>query len=175
MGKVRNEVTPASVNSLAGEVMEYDRSVINKQIKPWSRLAFLCAAGVFMFEWMAPGHGVVELVKQNRMITEARKTAAKEGKVKRGDGTFSETAAPASEEETKESAAFLTVTAKVLKVRSSPNGDVIGKAEKGQSFEYLEVTDDNWYRILYEGREGYVFGEYVSEQSRGDREHGTQQ
>ena len=55
-----------------------------------------------------------------------------------------------------------------LNVRTNPsveNSDVIKKINSGESFEWLEKTDNNWYKIKLDaaGHTGYVSGEYVVE------------
>ena len=52
-----------------------------------------------------------------------------------------------------------------LNVRTEPNqnGDIIKKINSGEEVEWLEKTDNNWYKIKIdsEGHTGYVSGEYV--------------
>jgi hypothetical protein len=55
-----------------------------------------------------------------------------------------------------------------LNVRTNPgveNSDVIKKINSGESFEWMEKTDNNWYKIVIDdaGHTGYVSGEYVVE------------
>jgi|GEM_PF-2883641 len=52
-----------------------------------------------------------------------------------------------------------------LNVRTQPSqeGDVIKKINSGENYEWLEKTDNNWYKIKLDdaGHTGYVSGEYV--------------
>jgi TolA-binding protein len=52
-----------------------------------------------------------------------------------------------------------------LNVRTKPSqeGDIIKKINSGEEVEWIEKTDNNWYRIKVdaEGHTGYVSGEYV--------------
>jgi len=55
-----------------------------------------------------------------------------------------------------------------LNVRTSPdveNGQIIKKINSGEIYEWLEKTDNNWYKIVIDdqGHTGYVSGEYLSE------------
>jgi len=55
-----------------------------------------------------------------------------------------------------------------LNVRTEPNvetGDVIKKINSGEEYEWVEKTEDNWYKLVIDdaGHTGYVSGEYVEE------------
>ena len=55
-----------------------------------------------------------------------------------------------------------------LNVRTEPNvetGDVIKKINSDEEYEWVEKTDDGWYKIVLdeEGHTGYVSGDYVEE------------
>ena len=55
-----------------------------------------------------------------------------------------------------------------LNVRTEPNienGKIIKKINSGEDFEWVEKTDDNWYKLVIddEGHTGYVSGEYIIE------------
>lgn len=56
-----------------------------------------------------------------------------------------------------------------LNVRNQPSvqeGDIIEKINSGETYEWTEKTNENWYKIiLKDGRIGYVSGEYVQERS----------
>lgn len=55
-----------------------------------------------------------------------------------------------------------TVTADVLNLRDSPQGEIIGSVRKGQTVEVLEGPDRNWYyKISYKGDTYYVYGTYL--------------
>ena len=56
----------------------------------------------------------------------------------------------------------LRVTAEKLNVRESPDGAVIGSVQSGDELTYYDMTQDGWYRIEYEGGEGYVYSGYVT-------------
>lgn len=49
-----------------------------------------------------------------------------------------------------------------INVRSGPGKDFehLGAAYKGYNFEFVEQADD-WVKIIYDGKEAYVFGELV--------------
>ncbi len=53
-----------------------------------------------------------------------------------------------------------------LNVRTEPsveNGKIIKKIDSGAEYEWLEHTDNNWYKIVIdgEGHTGFVSGEYI--------------
>lgn len=55
-----------------------------------------------------------------------------------------------------------------LNVRTEPNvetGQVIKKINSEEEYEWLEMTDDSWYKIVLDeaGHTGYVSGDYVEE------------
>lgn len=56
------------------------------------------------------------------------------------------------------------ITAESLNVRSGPSKeyDIIGKAKAGEEFAVSGQTDNDWYRIAYDGKEGYVSGKYAT-------------
>lgn len=57
-----------------------------------------------------------------------------------------------------------TVTADSLRVRKQPDlsSGIYGTASEGDIYEVVEKTDEQWYLIDYEGKDGYVSGEYVT-------------
>lgn len=57
-----------------------------------------------------------------------------------------------------------TVKASALRVRKEPNvtSSVHGTAEGGEIFEVVEKVDDEWYHVVYDGKDGYVAAEYVT-------------
>lgn len=58
-----------------------------------------------------------------------------------------------------------------LNVRSGPGKEyeVIGKAKAGEEFTVDGETSNGWYRIDYNGKEGYVSGDYAKITLAGDR------
>ncbi len=56
-----------------------------------------------------------------------------------------------------------TVTGKSLNVRSGPGKDYesIGKLNQGDTVKITGVSDNGWYRIDLDGKEGYVSDQYV--------------
>lgn len=50
-----------------------------------------------------------------------------------------------------------------INVRSGPGTeyDRLGSAYGGYDFEFLEVVNDEWTKIIYDGKEAYVYSEYV--------------
>lgn len=57
-----------------------------------------------------------------------------------------------------------TITAESLNVRSGPSKDysTVGKAKEGESYPVTGQADTGWYRIDYNGTQGYVSDKYVS-------------
>ena len=62
---------------------------------------------------------------------------------------------------------LLYVTSAALNVRSTADAsgtdNIIGSFSKGDLVEVLEERGDGWYRVVYNGRSGYVNGRYLSE------------
>lgn len=60
-------------------------------------------------------------------------------------------------------AVLMYATVKV-NVRSGPgtDTDIIGELEAGEKVFALELLEEGWYRILYEGEHGYVKQEYLA-------------
>ena len=58
-----------------------------------------------------------------------------------------------------------------VNVRQSPStsGAVLGVASAGDALTVTGKTADNWYRINYNGRDGYVSGKYVSSEKSGSK------
>lgn len=54
-----------------------------------------------------------------------------------------------------------TVTASALNVRTSPWGDVIGTYRKGDTITIVDTVGD-WYKVKYNGKVGYVHGNWVT-------------
>lgn len=50
-----------------------------------------------------------------------------------------------------------------INVRSGPGTDYerLGSAYNGYDFEFVEVVNDEWTKIIYDDKEAYVFSEYV--------------
>ncbi len=53
------------------------------------------------------------------------------------------------------------VTAEALNIRSAPWGDIIGTYKKGDKIEILGTLGD-WYKVEYNGKTGYVHGNWVT-------------
>lgn len=51
-----------------------------------------------------------------------------------------------------------------LRVRKEPSstGEEIGKADVGEKFKYIESNDAGWYKIIFEGTEGWISGRYAT-------------
>jgi uncharacterized protein YgiM (DUF1202 family) len=59
----------------------------------------------------------------------------------------------------------VTTDSSNLNLRSTPSteGDVIGKAARGEIVILVEKTDDSWWRIrTQDGEEGYAYAQYLS-------------
>lgn len=50
-----------------------------------------------------------------------------------------------------------------INVRSGPGTDYerLGSAYGGYDFEFVEQTNDEWTKIIYDGKEAYIFTEYI--------------
>ncbi len=50
-----------------------------------------------------------------------------------------------------------------INVRSGPGTDYdrLGSAYGGYDFEFVEVVNDEWTKIIYDGKEAYIYSEYV--------------
>ena len=59
---------------------------------------------------------------------------------------------------------YVKATGDDVNVRStnSTDGDVLGKAKKGEMFEKVEDVDD-WTHIIYKGQDGYMKSEFLTE------------
>ena len=87
----------------------------------------------------------------------------------------------AEEAEAEQAAAEAEMTAKMyvkckgddVNVRStnSTDGDVLGKAKKGEMFEKVEDVDD-WTHIMYNGQDGYMKTEFLEEISEEEYQTG---
>ena len=62
---------------------------------------------------------------------------------------------------------LMYVTSAGLNVRTSSDvsvsDNVIGTYSKGDLVEVFEQDGNGWYRVVYNGRNGYVNGKYLSE------------
>jgi uncharacterized protein YgiM (DUF1202 family) len=58
---------------------------------------------------------------------------------------------------------FFQNEVEVLKVRkeASSAANIVGYAKSGQSYQYLTISDQNWYQIKLDEIQGWVSGEYV--------------
>lgn len=70
---------------------------------------------------------------------------------------------PESEEEKIEVVDRVRITSDNINVRTQPNteSERLGSAYSSYTYEYVSKTDDGWVKIIYDGKEAYVFGEYV--------------
>ncbi len=86
-----------------------------------------------------------------------------------------EAAAAAAEAEAEAQAAkkYVKSTGDDVNVRStnSTDGDVLGKAKKGDMFEKVEDVDD-WTHIMYKGQDGYMKTEFLTEISEEEYNEG---
>ncbi len=50
-----------------------------------------------------------------------------------------------------------------INVRSGPGTDYdrLGSAYSGYDFEFVENVDEEWTKIIYDGKEAYIYSEYV--------------
>lgn len=67
-----------------------------------------------------------------------------------------------------------TVTGKTVRIRTSPStsADVVTNAYKNDTLEVISKTE-NWYKVNYEGKEGYISADYVSVKEDIDEEKTT--
>lgn len=52
-----------------------------------------------------------------------------------------------------------------LRVRTKPNttdSEEIGKVDVGETLKYLEANDTGWYKVIFEGQEGWLSGKYAT-------------
>ena len=99
---------------------------------------------------------VVDLVARAQAEAEAQAQAQAE-----------EEAAAAAEAETEEQVVakvYVKMKGDNVNVRSQNNTDcsVLGKAKQGEVFEVVETVDD-WTHIIYNGQDGYIKSEYLTE------------
>lgn len=90
----------------------------------------------------------------------AEKKETKKEKVTKEETTAEET----TTEEQTTSAGRLKVTTETINIRNKPSedGDLIEQAEYDDILEIIKKEGD-WYKINYNGTEGYVSGELVEE------------
>ncbi|MBR4573507.1 MAG: SH3 domain-containing protein [Lachnospiraceae bacterium] len=69
---------------------------------------------------------------------------------------------------------YVKATGDDVNVRStnSTDGDVLGKAKKGDMFEKVEDVDD-WTHIMYKGQDGYMKTEFLTEISEEEYQEGA--
>lgn len=48
-----------------------------------------------------------------------------------------------------------------LNMRATPNGAIIGSIPKGKQVELIEKTNNDWYKVKYQGKTGYCASEYL--------------
>lgn len=94
------------------------------------------------------------------VTTKAPTTKQKKTEKKTEEATTEE---ETTEEETT-SAGKLKVTTETLNIRSKPSedGELVEQAEYDQELEIIKKEGD-WYKIIYNGVEGYVKGDLVEE------------
>ncbi len=83
-------------------------------------------------------------------------------------------AAAAAEAEAAAAKKYVKSVGDDVNVRStnSTDGDILGKAKKGEMFEKVEDVDD-WTHILYKGQEGYMKTEFLTEISEEEYNEGA--
>lgn len=64
------------------------------------------------------------------------------------------------------------VTATSLNLRAMPseNADIISKIAKGSTVDFVEATDENWIKVQYNGKVGFVSSNYIVEKETTDDE-----
>ena len=84
-----------------------------------------------------------------------------------------EAAAAEAEAEAASTKKYVKSTGDDVNVRStnSTDGDVLGKAKKGDMFEKVEDVDD-WTHIMYKGQDGYMKTEFLTEISEEEYNEG---
>ena len=84
-----------------------------------------------------------------------------------------EAAAQAEAEAAAAAKKYVKATGDNVNVRStnSTDGDVLGKAKKGEMFEKVEDVDD-WTHIMYNGQDGYMKTEFLTEISEEEYNQG---
>ena len=85
-----------------------------------------------------------------------------------------EAAAAEAEAEAAAAKKYVKSTGDDVNVRStnSTDGDVLGKAKKGDMFEKVEDVDD-WTHIMYKGQDGYMKTEFLTEISEEEYNEGA--
>lgn len=75
-----------------------------------------------------------------------------------------------AEESVKEESGVGVITAETLNVRKGPGKDydVLSKVKQGDEVKITGVTDEGWYRIDVDGKEGYVSEKYVTVKNEGN-------
>ncbi len=158
MGKVRNSLTPEAVLSLVEETVASCNSYKNRRNRNSTLIMAACIAAIAVFDLSVTDHGISALIGyQSKMAGKMAESA-----------TFAETRAEetGTGEETSGALGIITITATTLNIRNSPNGEIIGTAAKGETYEYFAL-ENNWYQIIYDGQTGYVFGDYAKEAEGG--------
>ncbi len=96
--------------------------------------------------------------------------AAEEEKKAEEEAALAEAEAEAAAAQLKK---YVKATGDNVNVRStnSTDGDVLGKAKKGEMFEKVEDVDD-WTHIMYNGQDGYMKTEFLTEISEEEYQQG---
>ena len=95
----------------------------------------------------------------------AEAAAAEEAALAEAEAAAMEEAAPA--------VTYVKMTGDNVNVRAQNNTDceILGKAKKGDVFEKLDTVDD-WTHIMFNGREGYIKSEFLTEASEDEANGG---
>lgn len=56
---------------------------------------------------------------------------------------------------------FVIINNEWLRVRKTPGGAELGKANQNEEFEYISETPDGWVKIKYNNQEGFVSKQYI--------------
>lgn len=109
--------------------------------------------GVIIFLCIGIGIFSLKLVSRNKQAPEIEEESEVE--------VVSEE--PESEEEQIEVVDRVRITNDNINVRSGPSteSERLGSAYSSYTYEYLGNADEGWVKIMYDGKEAYVFGEYV--------------
>ena len=70
---------------------------------------------------------------------------------------------PSEEVSKDDQLAYVKITDDNINVRSGPGTDYdrLGSAYYGNTFEYISQSHDGWTKIVYDGKDAYVYSKYV--------------
>ena len=150
------ESTAPLENSLAAESSQAAES--SPALTPESTTAPVAANGTL------PGETTLSAAER---ASQAASEAAKEASLAAANAASSSADSSAQTAETQDSRPVVSADAGTsmytsvnLNVRATPSGDKIGSLSVKDKVQVLDASGD-WYKISYDGREAYVWGEYV--------------